>query len=89
MLEKNKFPRSFKPKNIYLTLSPILATFNDGNEDVFGANAHAVWTLKDGTKSARLIMSEAKLALLLQLGDQYRYMLSRAVYSQDPSILMP
>ena len=81
LLEKVIFPRSFKPKNVDSNISPISATFNDGNEDVFGANAYTIWTLKDGNKSARLVMSKAKLIPLLQQGDPYRNELSSAVFA--------
>ena len=62
-------------------ISPILATFEDRNEEFFGASAYAVWTLKDSSKYANLIMSKAKLASLLKQGDPYKNELCGAVFA--------
>ena len=63
------FPRSIKPDNVDPNVKPMLASFSDGNKDAYGAVFYIVWTLLDGSKVCRLIMSKAKLAPLLQQGE--------------------
>ena len=50
-LELVKFTRSFKPDDADPNVYPDLVTFEDGNPDVFGAVAYALWTLRDSTKT--------------------------------------
>ena len=75
------FPRSFRPENSDRSIDPDIAIFSDGNPDSFGACAYAIWTLLDGTKVARLIMSKAKLSAVLQKGETVRNELSGAVFN--------
>ena len=63
-LNNVKFARSMKPKNVNGEVDPVLITFSDGNPDAFGTVAYALWTLLDGTKAVRLIMSKAKISPL-------------------------
>ena len=79
-LENVKFPRSFRPDNIDPAIKPDLVTFTDGNPQSFGAVAYVLWTLKNGDKEARLLMSRAKLGALLQLGETVRNELNGAIY---------
>ena len=76
-----KFPRSLKPININKKILPDIVTFSDGNENAYGAVIYALWTLVDGSKEARLIMSKAKLGPLLQKGEIVRNELSGATFA--------
>ena len=76
-----KFPRSYKPINVDPNILPISVEFADGNPDAFGTSAYAVWTLLDGSRESRLIMSKAKLAPILQKGETYRNELCGAVFA--------
>ena len=76
-----KFPRSLKPENVDENIPPILATFSNGNEDAFGTSAYVVWTLKDGTREARLIMAKAKLGPLLNKGETVKNELAGATFA--------
>jgi len=76
-----KFPRSIKPINADLSRLPDLVSFSDGNENAYGAVVYALWTLLDGSKEARLIMSKAKLAPLLQKGEIVKNELSGATFA--------
>ena len=80
-LKDIKFPRSIKPLNVMEDTKPCLITFSDGNEDAFGACAYALWTLADGTKEARLILSKAKLGPLLNKGETVKNELSGATFA--------
>ena len=80
-LEDIKFNRSIKPSNADPKCDPGLITFEDGSKDAFGANAYALWQLLDGKKACNLIMSKAKLAPLLQLGEPFRNELCGAVHA--------
>ena len=55
-----------------------MVTFSDGNPDSYGTVAYVLWTLTDKRKVANLIMSKAKLGLLLQKGETVRNELSGA-----------
>ena len=55
-----------------------LFTFCDGNPDVYGGVAYALWTLQDGSKEARVIMSKAKLGPLTRKGETVKNKLSGA-----------
>ena len=79
-LETIKFPRSFKPDNVDPAVKPDLVTFTDGNPHSYGAVAYVRWTLLDGDKEARLLMSKAKLGALLQLGETVRNELNGATF---------
>ena len=76
-----KFRRSIKPDNVDPDVRPHLATFSDGNENSFGCVAYALWTLKDGSMEARLIMSKAKLGPLLAKGETVKNELAGATYA--------
>ena len=80
-LKDVKFPRSIKPENIDSNVKPKLVTFSDGNPNAYGSCAYALWTLADGTKEARLIMSKAKLSPLLSKGETVRNELAGATYA--------
>ena len=80
-LESVKFARSFKPDGADPDVLPDLITFEDGNPDAFGAVAYALWTLRDGTKEVRLIMSKAKLAPIVKKGETVRNELNGAVFA--------
>ena len=80
-LEKIKFKRSFKPDNTDPAINPDLVTFSDGNPNAFGTVGFGLWTLKDGSKEARLIGSKAKLAPLLKKGETVRNELNGATFS--------
>ena len=80
-LELVTFPRSFKPDNARLDILPILAIFSDGNPNSFGTAAYATWTLNDGTKESRLIMSRFKLSAVLQKGESFRNELNGGVFN--------
>ena len=76
-----KFPRSIKPENVDGNIPPSLVTFSDGNEDAFGTAAYVLWTLKDGTREARLIMAKAKLGPLLNKGETVKNELAGATFA--------
>ena len=80
-LENVTFPRSIKPINADPNIQPSLVTFSDGNENAYGCVAYALWTLVDGTREARLIMSKAKLGPLLQKGEVVKNELSGATFA--------
>ena len=63
-LKSIKFPRSMKPVDADNSIKPDLITFSDGNPDAFGTVAYSIWTLEDGSKEIKLIMSKAKLSPL-------------------------
>ena len=75
-----KFPRSYKPMNVDPLIKPISVEFADGNPNAFGAVAYVRWQLLDGSRECRIIMSKAKLAPLLHLGETYRNELCGAVF---------
>ena len=75
---KVTFPRATKPHNIDGTIKPDIITFNDGNENAYGAVAYVRWTLKDGTKEVRLLAAKAKLGPLLDKGEVVKMELSGA-----------
>ena len=80
-LKNITFPRSFKPPSCDPDVIPVLATFSDGNPDSFGTCGYSIWTLKDGSKVARLIMSKAKLSAILQKGETVKNELLVAAYN--------
>ena len=80
-LKEIRFPRSIKPENINPEILPKLVTFSDGNPDAFGTNAYALWTLLDGSKTATLIMSKAKLGPLQYKGETSRNELAGATFA--------
>ena len=63
-LNNVRFLRSMKPEDVDEEVNPILITFSDGNPDAYGTVAYALWTLMNGTKAVRLIMSKAKISPL-------------------------
>ena len=75
------FPRSIKPKNADPTIKPDIVTYSDGNENSYGAVAYSRWSLLDGSKEVRLIMSKAKLGPLLQKGETVKNKLSGATFA--------
>ena len=77
-LETIKFPRSFKPDNVDPSIKPDFCTFNDGNPDAFGTVGYARWTLLDGTRCCRLMLSKSRLAPLTHKGETVRNELSGA-----------
>ena len=80
-LDKIKFKRSFKLENTDPAIKQDLATFSDGNQDSFGTVAFGLWTLNDGSRKARLIGSNGKLAPLLKKGEIVRNELNGATFS--------
>ena len=72
------FPRSIKPHQVNPDIDPVLVTFCDGNPEVYGAVAYALWVLHDGSKEARLIMAKAKLGPLTHKGETVKNELSGA-----------
>ena len=72
------FRRSIKPDNVDENIDPVLVTFSDGNPDSYGTVAYTLWSLKDGSKVATLVMSKAKLGPLLMKGETVRNELSGA-----------
>ena len=74
-----KFPRSYKPSNTNPNIKPTLVEFSDGNPDAFGSPAYGIWTLADGSRESRFIMSKAKLAPILHKGETQRNELCGAV----------
>ena len=77
-LKNVKFPRSIKPSNVDPDVRPDLVTFCDGNPDVYGGLAYALWTLQDGSKVATLIVAKAKLGPLTHKGETVKNELSAA-----------
>ena len=77
-LNNVRFPRSMKPDE---EVDPVLITFSDGNPDTFGTVAYALWTLLDGTKAVRLIMSKAKISPLQYKGETTRNELAGATFA--------
>ena len=80
-LEHVRFKRSVKPSNCKEDIKPDLVTFCDGNPNAFGVTAYVLWELQDGKKESSLLMSKAKLGLLLDLGEVVRNELSGATYA--------
>ena len=80
-LKEITFPRSHKPENVDPNVKPDLVTFNDGNEDAFGAVAYSRWTLLDGSRVCNLIMSKAKLGPLTHKGGVVKNELSGATFA--------
>lgn len=80
-LEKIKFPRSFKPEGVDSSVRPDFCTFNDGNPDAYGTVGYARWTLVDGTKCCRLMLSKSRLGPLTYKGETVRNELSGATLS--------
>ena len=62
-------------------VDPVLITFSDGNPDAYGTVAYALWTLLDGTKVVRLIMSKAKISPLQYKGETTRNELAGATFA--------
>ena len=77
-LKNVMFPRSIKPKNVDPDIKPDLVTFCDGNPDVYGGVAYALWTLQDTSKKATLIVAKAKLGPLTHKGETVKNELSGA-----------
>ena len=75
------FARSIVPEDWDRSVQPTLVTFGDGNEQAFGSVAFAIWTLLNGERDVRLIMSKAKLGPLLHKGDVIRHELGGATFS--------
>ena len=67
-LESVTFPRSVKPDSVDPQILPQLITFSDGNESSYGTVAYVLWTLLDGSKTARIFISKAKLGPLCYKG---------------------
>ena len=80
-VEKIKFRRCVKPENADPTIDPDLITFCDGNPEAFGVVGYVLFTLIDGTRSASLLMSKAKLGPLSHKGETSRNELSGATLS--------
>ena len=80
-LENIKFPKSFKPDDVDPYIKPDFCTFNDGNPDAFGTVGYARWTLLDGTRCCRLMLSKSRLAPLTHKGETVRNELSGATLS--------
>ena len=80
-LNNVRFPRSMKPEDVDDKVDPVLITFSDGNPDAFGTVAYALWTLLDGTKAVRLIMSKAKISPLQYKGETTRNELAGATFA--------
>ena len=80
-LQDVTFPRSIKPESTDPESPPILITLSDGSETAYGSVAYVLWTLKDGSKEARLIMSKSKLAPLLAKGEVVKNELSGATFA--------
>ena len=72
------FQRATRPHNIDEEIKPDIVTFNDGNENAYGAVSYSRWTLKDGTKVVNLLAAKAKLGPLLDKGDVVKMELSGA-----------
>ena len=75
------FPRSTQPAKADPNIKPVIVTLSDGGRDAYGAVAYYLWTLKDGSKEARLVSSKAKLGPLLENGEPVKNELSGAVFS--------
>ena len=80
-LNNVKFARSMKPENVNDEVDPVLITFSDGNPYAYGTVAYALWTLLDGTKVVRLIMSKAKISPLQYKGETMRNELAGATFA--------
>ena len=76
-----KFPRSIKPANVKPGTNPTLVTFSDGNEQCYGAVCYILWDLAEDSREARLIMSKAKLAPILNKGEVVKNELSGATFA--------
>ena len=80
-LQDITFPRSIKPETADPEVPPVLITLSDGSETCYGSVAYVLWSLKDGSKESRLIMSKSKLAPLLAKGEVVKNELSGATYA--------
>ena len=81
MLEAAKeitFPRATIPKNVDKSIKPNIVSFDDGNEESYGAVVYSRYTLKDGKRECRLIAAKAKLGPLLEHGEVVKHELSGA-----------
>ena len=77
-LDSITFPRSFKPHGVDDSVKPDFITFNDGNPDAFGTVGYIRWTLMDGTRQCRLMLSKSRLGPLTHKGETVRNELSGA-----------
>ena len=80
-LESIQFPRSFKPDDVDPAIKPEFCTFNDGNPDSYGTVAYARWTLINGNKVCRLMLSKSRLGPLTHKGETVRNELSGSTLS--------
>ena len=80
-LDHIKFPRSFKPDKVDTTIKPVFCSFNDGNPDAFGTVGYVRWTLLDGSKRCRIMLSKSRLGLSTHKGETVRNELSGATLS--------
>ena len=54
--------------------------FNNSNLNSFRVVTYGLWSLKDGSRTALIMLSKVKLALILQLGDVYHNKLCLVVF---------
>jgi len=80
-VDKIKFQRCLKPKDVDPDIDPDLITFCDGNPEAFGVVGYILFTLLDGSRSATLLMSEAKLGPISHKGETSRNELNGATLS--------
>ena len=80
-VDQIKFCRCVKPINADPNIDPDLVTFGDGNPEAFGAVSYVLFTLTDGSRSAHLLISKAKLSPLHHRGETVRNELCGATFS--------
>ena len=80
-VDKIKFKRCLKLKDVDPNIDSDLITFCDGNPEGFGVVGYILFTLLDGSRSATLLMSKAKLGPISHKGETSRNELNGATLS--------